>query len=81
MPFARIDPRTARPDVDARDALDAGARGLKLHPRAEEFGLDHPGAETAPEDARTALILALAFAATPGLETAASHGELGALTA
>ncbi len=45
VPFARIDPRTARPEFDARDALTAGARGLKLHPRAEEFALDHSGVD------------------------------------
>jgi uncharacterized protein len=48
VPFARIDPRTRRPDIDARDARDAlaaGARGLKLHPRAEEFTLDDPGVD------------------------------------
>lgn len=28
------------------DALAAGARGIKLHPRAEDFRLDHPGVET-----------------------------------
>lgn len=43
--FARIDPRAPRPDVDASDALAAGARGLKLHPRAEAFTLDHPGVD------------------------------------
>jgi hypothetical protein len=28
--------------AEARRALDAGARGIKLHPRAEQFTLDHP---------------------------------------
>jgi predicted TIM-barrel fold metal-dependent hydrolase len=27
---------------DARRALDAGARGIKLHPRAERFGMEEP---------------------------------------
>jgi hypothetical protein len=45
VPFARVDPRTARPDADASVALTAGARGLKLHPRAEAFRLDHPGVD------------------------------------
>src|SRR5918998_484860 len=27
---------------EARRALDAGARGIKLHPRAEQFGMDEP---------------------------------------
>jgi predicted TIM-barrel fold metal-dependent hydrolase len=42
VPFARIDPR-ADPAREAERCLDAGARGLKLHPRAERFTLDHPG--------------------------------------
>lgn len=29
--------------TEARRALDAGAQGIKLHPRAEGFTLDHPG--------------------------------------
>jgi len=43
VPFARLDPK--RPDVarQAGEALAAGARGFKLHPRSEGFGLDHPG--------------------------------------
>jgi len=40
-PFCRV-----KPGVDAlaeaERALAAGARGIKLHPRAEEFTLDHP---------------------------------------
>jgi hypothetical protein len=44
VPFARMDPRvTAR--GDATEALAAGARGFKLHPRAEDFRLDDPGVE------------------------------------
>ena len=43
VPFARIDPRTPRPGAVAADALAAGARGLKLHPRAEAFAIDQPG--------------------------------------
>jgi uncharacterized protein len=40
VPFCRVDPhRDALPE--ARRALDAGARGIKLHPRAEGFTLDH----------------------------------------
>jgi predicted TIM-barrel fold metal-dependent hydrolase len=44
VPFARLDPRVATA-ADAADALAAGARGFKLHPRAEDFRLDHPGVE------------------------------------
>jgi predicted TIM-barrel fold metal-dependent hydrolase len=44
VPFARLDPRlTTAADVAA--AIAAGARGVKLHPRAEDFRLDHPGVE------------------------------------
>jgi predicted TIM-barrel fold metal-dependent hydrolase len=42
VPYCRVDPRDdAR--AEATRALDAGARGIKLHPRAERFGLDEPG--------------------------------------
>ena len=39
--FGRVDPARA-PLQEARRALDAGARGLKLHPRGERFALDDP---------------------------------------
>src|SRR2546423_1645121 len=39
---ARV-PRYPRPGpAAARRCLDLGARGIKLHPRAEQFTLDHP---------------------------------------
>jgi predicted TIM-barrel fold metal-dependent hydrolase len=39
--FCRVNPHDgALPE--ARRALDAGARGIKLHPRAEQFGMDEP---------------------------------------
>jgi predicted TIM-barrel fold metal-dependent hydrolase len=41
FPFCRLDPSKA-PLEEARRALDAGARGIKLHPRAEGFTLHHP---------------------------------------
>ena len=41
VPFCRVNPHDSAP-AEARRALDAGARGIKLHPRAEEFTLDHP---------------------------------------
>ena len=40
--FGRIDPHNGA-DAEARRCIDAGARGLKLHPRAEGFTLSHPG--------------------------------------
>jgi predicted TIM-barrel fold metal-dependent hydrolase len=42
VPFCRVDPHQD-PVPEAKRALDAGARGIKLHPRAEQFTLDHPG--------------------------------------
>jgi uncharacterized protein len=40
--FCRVDPR-ADPVPEIRRCLAAGARGVKLHPRAEQFDLDEPG--------------------------------------
>jgi uncharacterized protein len=39
--FCRLDPEDG-PLAEAKRCLDAGARGIKLHPRAEQFTLDHP---------------------------------------
>lgn len=44
VPFARLDPRGIS-TAAVSDALAAGARGVKLHPRAEDFRLDDPGVE------------------------------------
>jgi len=44
VPFARLDPRVSDA-ADAADALAGGSRGFKLHPRAEDFPLDHPGVD------------------------------------
>ena len=41
VPFCRLDPR-ADPLAELERCLDAGARGVKLHPRAESFSLDAP---------------------------------------
>jgi uncharacterized protein len=42
FPFARLNPHDdAIGEVER--ALARGARGIKLHPRAEQFTLDHPG--------------------------------------
>jgi uncharacterized protein len=43
--FCRLDPHSEDPMAEAERALDRGARGIKLHPRAERFALDHPGLE------------------------------------
>jgi predicted TIM-barrel fold metal-dependent hydrolase len=42
--FARLDPRDD-PVAEGERSLDAGAKGLKLHPRAENFGMDEPAVE------------------------------------
>ncbi|HEU5264806.1 MAG TPA: amidohydrolase family protein [Gaiellaceae bacterium] len=39
VPFVRLD-LTARPLEEARRCLDLGAKGIKLHPRAQAFALD-----------------------------------------
>lgn len=39
VPFCRLDPADG-PIEEARRALAAGARGIKLHPRAQHFGFD-----------------------------------------
>lgn len=44
FPFCRLDPADS-PAAEARRCLAAGARGIKLHPRAEGFNLDHPALE------------------------------------
>jgi predicted TIM-barrel fold metal-dependent hydrolase len=41
VPFCRVNPHED-PLPEAERSLDNGARGIKLHPRAEEFTLDHP---------------------------------------
>jgi uncharacterized protein len=37
--FCRLDPRAEDPAAEAERGLDAGALGIKLHPRAEQFAL------------------------------------------
>jgi hypothetical protein len=41
--YCRIDPRAGDPAKEAARCLDAGARGIKFHPRAERFTLSEPG--------------------------------------
>jgi predicted TIM-barrel fold metal-dependent hydrolase len=41
VPFCRVNPNLDAVK-EAERCLGAGARGIKLHPRAEEFTLDHP---------------------------------------
>jgi uncharacterized protein len=44
IPFCRLDPHVD-PHAEGARAIAAGARGIKLHPRAENFTLAHPGIE------------------------------------
>jgi predicted TIM-barrel fold metal-dependent hydrolase len=59
-PFARLDPRLDDVASTAADALAAGAKGFKLHPRSECFRLEHPGVDAvlsvAAEDRAPVLI-------------------------
>jgi uncharacterized protein len=41
VPFCRVNPHDGAV-AEAERCLQAGARGIKLHPRAEAFTLDHP---------------------------------------
>ncbi len=41
VPFCRVNPHDD-PVTEAERCLELGARGIKLHPRAEAFTLDHP---------------------------------------
>src|SRR3954468_16381 len=47
VPFCRLDPRVggAAAAREAERCLDADARGIKLHPRAEQFRLEEPETE------------------------------------
>jgi uncharacterized protein len=42
VPFCRIDPHSGGAVAEAERSLAGGAKGIKLHPRAEQFQLDHP---------------------------------------
>ena len=44
IPFCRLDP-AEEPLAEAERALERGARGIKLHPRAERFTLDNAALE------------------------------------
>jgi hypothetical protein len=42
VPFCRVSPNGGDAPAEALRCIAAGARGIKLHPRAEQFTLDHP---------------------------------------
>ncbi|MBJ7329599.1 MAG: amidohydrolase family protein [Solirubrobacteraceae bacterium] len=71
--LARVDPN--RPDCveEARRCLDAGARGIKMHPRSDAFTLPHPEVErlVALAAERRAIVLFHAGRGIPRLGIAA----------
>jgi ketosteroid isomerase-like protein len=58
-PYCRLDPAD-HPVREAERCLALGARGIKLHPRAQAFGFDDPAAEaifTVARDARVPILI------------------------
>ena len=53
IPFCRLDP-AEDPVAEAERAIAAGARGIKLHPRAQEFAFDHDASDSIFAAARDA---------------------------
>jgi predicted TIM-barrel fold metal-dependent hydrolase len=68
IPFCRVNPHVD-PVPEAERCLAAGARGIKLHPRAEQFTLDHPEVRrlVALADERTLPVLIHAGRGIPAL--------------
>ena len=68
IPFCRINPHD-NPVAEAERCLANGARGIKLHPRAEQFTLDHPKVREliALADERTLPVLIHAGRGIPAL--------------
>jgi len=68
-PFCRVSPNGGGAPAEAERALAAGAKGIKLHPRAEQFTLDHPavGKLAAIADERELPILIHAGRGIPAL--------------
>jgi len=68
VPFCRVNPHD-HPVAEAERALGAGAQGIKLHPRAEEFTLDHPAVRSlfAIADERSLPVLVHAGRGIPAL--------------
>jgi hypothetical protein len=59
IPFCRLDP-AEDPLTEGERALAAGARGIKLHPRAQGFGFDGPEMEgifALAQDARVPILI------------------------
>jgi hypothetical protein len=69
VPFCRLDPHAGGAAAEAERCLDAGARGIKLHPRAEQFRLEEPETEPifAVADERRVPVLVHAGRGIPAL--------------
>jgi predicted TIM-barrel fold metal-dependent hydrolase len=79
VPFCRVDPHDGAL-AEARRCLDGGARGIKLHPRAEQFAMHEPAVRDLVElaDERGVPVLIHAGRGIPALgrdtlELATSH--------
>ncbi len=72
--LARVDPNAPGAVTEARRGLDAGARGIKLHPRSDAFPLPHPVVDqlAALAAERRALVLLHAGRGIPVLGLAAA---------
>jgi uncharacterized protein len=68
-PFCRVSPNGGDAAGEVLRSLEAGAKGIKLHPRAEQFTLDHPAvaALAALADERELPILVHAGRGIPAL--------------
>jgi predicted TIM-barrel fold metal-dependent hydrolase len=68
VPFCRVNPHE-NPVAEVERCLGNGARGIKLHPRAEQFTLDHPAVRSlvALADARGLPVLIHAGRGIPAL--------------
>jgi uncharacterized protein len=74
VPYCRLDPADD-PVAEAKRCLARGARGIKLHPRAQSFGFDDPSAQAIFEIARGASVPILIHAGR-GMPTMAPLAEL-----
>jgi hypothetical protein len=69
--FCRVDPRQD-PVGEVRRCVAAGARGVKLHPRAEQFDLDEPGVREIAAEAHD-MRLAILIHAGRGIPALGAH--------
>ncbi|MDQ6777392.1 MAG: amidohydrolase family protein [Actinomycetota bacterium] len=74
IPYCRLDPEED-PVAEAERCLARGARGIKLHPRAQEFEFGHPAAVAIFEVARDARVPILIHAGR-GMRSMASLVDL-----